>query len=396
MRLDDTVPAASIAFDTPTVEFGEGARAELGATLDRLDVTSPLVVTDPGVEDAGVLDDVLASLDRDPPRHYATTEPNTDDFDDLPEGAFDAVVAVGGGSVLDTAKLTALLVAHGGDVANYLGVDGVPGPIAPLVAVPTTSGTGSQATQTAVVSHDGVKRGVSDEALRPTAAVVDPELTLGLPRSVTARSGFDAFVHAVESLTARDHRWVPDRPINYQGANPISRPLSRRALACAWTGLERAVHDGDDREARRTMSLGSHLAGVAFSNAGLGMVHALASTVGGMTDAPHGDCLAASIEAGLVYNRSVRREAYAELARWLELAGEDTPDEAAADAFVAGCTRLRDGAGLPDSLSALGLGPEDVDEMVENTLVQERRLHTNPRAADADALRATLSNHLQE
>lgn len=388
MLTDDTV--SSLSFETPTLEFGDGARERLPAVLDGLGVDSPLVVSDPGVAAAGVLDDVLAPLAVDAAHHDATTEPSTDDFAELPTGAFDGVLAVGGGSVLDTAKLVALLLEHGGAAADYLGVDAAPGPVAPLVAVPTTSGTGSQATQTAVVSHDGVKRGVSDEALRPSVAVVDPELTHGLPPALTARSGFDAFVHALESLTARDARWVGDRPIRYQGANAVSRPLSARALRAVWGSLERAVHDGDDREARRELSLGSHLAGAAFSNAGLGAVHALASTVGGMTDQPHGACLAASIETGLAYNLPVRREQYAEIARELGLAGVDETDEVAANALVAGCTRLRDAIGLPDSFAAVGLSVDDVPEMVENTLVQERRLKTNPREVTAEGLETAL------
>jgi alcohol dehydrogenase class IV len=391
MLVDDTVAAARLSFDTPTLEFGDGARAALPDLLAEHNVESPLVVTDEGVEDAGIATDVLGPLTGEPTRYRAITEPGTDDFDGLPDGEFDGLVAVGGGSVLDTAKVAALLLTHGGDPADYLGEGQVPGPVLPLVAVPTTSGTGSQATQTAVLAHDGVKRGASDESLRPNVAVVDPELTVDLPRSVTARSGFDAFVHALESLTARDYRWVPDRPINYQGAHPVSRALAGRALRLVWTGLERAVHDGADREARRQLSLGSHLAGAAFSNSGLGIVHAFASTVGGMTGAPHGDCLAASIRAGLAYNHPVRREQYAAVARWLDLAGADDTDEEAAAALVAECIRLRDAIGLPDSFAALGLDADDVDAIVENTLVQERRLHTNPREAVADDLETVLA-----
>jgi alcohol dehydrogenase class IV len=158
----------------------------------------------------------------------------------------------------------------------------------------------------------------------------------------------------------------------------MSRPYSRQALSLVHGSLERAVSEGTS-DARRSMSLGSHLAGAAFSNAGLGVVHALASTVGGMTDRPHGECLAVSIEAGLRYNLPVRREAYADLAR--EFGVGET-----ADALIAECARLRDAIGLPGSFREVGLGPEDVDAMVENTLVQERRLPTNPRDVDTDAL----------
>jgi alcohol dehydrogenase class IV len=218
---------------------------------------------------------------------------------------------------------------------------------------------------------------VSDERLRPARAVVDPKLTLDLPRSVTARSGFDAFVHSLESLTARDHRWIPERAITYQGANPVTRPLSRQALALVHDSLERATMDGDDRAARRALSLGSHLAGVAFSNAGLGVVHALASAVGGMTDAPHGDCLAACVAPGLRYNLPVRRDQYATVAADLGVGST-------AEDLIGEVLRLRDALALPDSIAALGLERGDASAIAENTLVQERRLVTTPRFPDED------------
>ncbi|MFB6311416.1 MAG: iron-containing alcohol dehydrogenase [Salinirussus sp.] len=383
--LDTDGPASTpLRFSAPDTHFGDGVVDRLGGILPQLGIEAPLIVSDEGVEDAGILAATIDSIDAPVTMHYATTEPSTDDFDELPTADVDGVVAIGGGSCLDTAKLAAVLLAHGGHAGEYVGVDTVPGPIAPLVAVPTTSGTGSQATQTAVIHHDGVKRGVSDESLRPDVAVVDPTLTFGLPPEITARSGFDAFVHALESLLARDYRWVEPRPITYQGANPISRSLAWRALQLVHGSLERAVFDGDDREARRAMSLGSHLAGTAFSASGLGAVHALASTVGGLTDRPHGECLAASLRAGLEFNRPVRGEHYAAIARGLGV-GET------ADELLAESERLRDALGLPDSFAAVGLSADDVDAMVENTLVQERRLATNPRTVTEDLRQFLLS-----
>jgi len=372
------VAGSGLHLRVPEVRFGDGAVTHLPTVLDEVGVKRPLVVTDPGVDAAGVLAAALAAYDGPSERLDAPTEPSTDDLtpEALPDNV-DGVLAVGGGSVLDTAKLAALLLAHGGSPADYLGAGRVPGPVAPTVAVPTTSGTGSQSTQTAVVHYEGVKRGVSDEHLRPDRAVIDPSLTFGLPREVTARSGFDAFVHALESLTARDHRWIPERDITYQGANPVTRPLSQQALSLVHGSLERATMDGDDRAARRALSLGSHLAGVAFSNAGLGAVHALASAVGGMTDAAHGDCLAACVATGLRYNLPVRRDAYAGIAA--DLGVGSTAEE-----LVGEVMRVRDALGLPDSIGALGLDRGDAGAIVANTLVQERRLVTTPRLPDED------------
>lgn len=378
----------NLAFTSPPLQFGDNAIAQLPALLDSHGITAPLLVTDSGVEAAGILDDVTQSLAGEHHTYYAATEPATDDFTDVPTNGFDGVIAVGGGSCLDTAKVAALLSAYGGHPADYLGVDRIPGPVPPVVAIPTTSGTGSQATQTAVLSHDGVKRGISDEQLRPAAALVDPRLTFDLPRDVTARAGLDAFVHALESLTARDYRWVEPRPINYQGANPVSRPLSRRALRLVYDGLEPAVFDGSNQAARRSVSLGAHLAGVAFSNAGLGIVHALASTLGGMTGRSHGACLAASLQPGLRYNLPVRRESYATIARDLGLSDSQNP-EIAAGALLDECARLTTAIGLPGSLRDLEITPADIDEVYEKTRGQDRRLTTNPREV-TDDFRAVL------
>lgn len=375
------VAPTPLSFVAPETRFGDGVAADLPAVLDRVAVDRPLVVTDEGVRAAGILDRVVADLPV-AAVHDACTEPATDDPWDRPDADFDGLVAVGGGSCLDTAKVLALLAAHGGSPADYLGVDRVPGPVPPVVAVPTTSGTGSQATQTAVVRHDGLKRGISDETLRPPVSLVDPSLTADLPPDQTARSGFDAFVHALESLTARDYRDVPTRPITYQGANPVSRVLSRRAIELVHGALERAVEGRT--AARRELSLGAHLAGVAFSNAGLGMVHALASTVGGMTDRPHGECLAAAIEPGLRYNRPARNEAYDAVGA--ALGGPDTGPSP----LVAACTRLRDALELPSSFAALDLDVDQVDRVVEATVNQDRRLATNPRDPNPEDLREVL------
>lgn len=390
--MNGDLDGTGLSIEVTTTRFGDGVIGEVGAVLDERGIQRPLVVSDKGVAAAGILDRAVSTISDELTRLWATTEPSVSDFDNLPKDEVDGIVAVGGGSCLDTAKVAALLLAYGGSPEDYLGEGTVPGQVAPIVAVPTTSGTGSQATQSAVVSFDGVKRGISDEVLRPDIAVVDPAVTIGLPPAITARSGFDAFVHALESLLARDYRQVPERPIRYQGANPVTKPLSRQALDLVHGSLEAAVEDAEAVTARRAMSLGSHLAGVAFSNAGLGAVHALASTVGGLTDRPHGVCLGASIDVGLAFNRPVLEEQYAAVARALDLAATDESDADAADILHAECLRLADAIGLPTSFAEVGLGPDDTGTIVENTLVQERRLVTNPRDVTADALRPAVSN----
>lgn len=386
MKNELDVTGEPLSIVVPKFTFGDNQAQNLASITNQAHVTNPLIVTDQGIESAGILTDCLADFTGDPERYYATTEPDTTDFSEIPSSSIDGIIAIGGGSVLDTAKVLSILIEHGGTPESYLGVDNVPGPILPLIAVPTTSGTGSQATQTAVIAHDGVKRGISDEQLRPDIAIVDPLLTQGLPKEITARSGFDAFVHALESLTARSYQWVPDRPIFYQGANPVSRSLSKRALSLIYDSLEKAVFDGDNLTARRKMSLGSHLAGIAFSNAGLGIVHALASTVGGMTEIPHGACLAASIETGLRYNLPVRGDEYEQIARTLGIMHTNSDDPG--ESLIREIDRLRDNIGLPGSFSAVGLTTDDIHEMVDNTMLQKRRIATTPRMPSDDLHRA--------
>ena len=371
------------SFTTSDLHFGDGVANRLQNTLTQSGISNPLLVTDEGIEAAGIVDAVVEPLDSTPMRYYASTEPSTNDFDDLPTESVDGIIALGGGSCMDSAKVAAVLLAHGGQPEEYIGVDHLPGRVAPLVALPTTSGTGSQTTQTAVITHDGVKRGISDEHLRPDAALVDPTLTFELPSEVTARSGFDAFVHSLESLLARDYRWVEPRPITYQGANPISRSLAWRALELIHESLEDSVYDGQNYDARRALSLGSHLAGMALTVSGLGAVHALASTLGGLSGRPHGACLGGSIRAGLYYNLPVRHKQYQTIAYELGVGSEDL-DSTAPEALIVECDRLRESIGLPGSFSEFGLSSSDIDTIVENTLIQERRLGSNPRVVTDD------------
>lgn len=189
------VSIAGLSFDTPELRFGNGTATDLPEVLNSFDITEPLIVTDEQIEAAGLLDEVLAELNDPFQMYYATTEPSTDDFDDLPSGEVDGVVAIGGGSCIDAAKMAAVLIAHSGKAADYIGVGQVHEEIAPLVAIPTTSGTGSQATQTVVLTHEGVKRGVSDEALRPDIAT-----ELGVTNAKTPSEGAAAFIKECERL----------------------------------------------------------------------------------------------------------------------------------------------------------------------------------------------------
>ena len=312
-------------------------------------------------------------------------EPHSNDIDKQKErfGAdFDAILAVGGGSSMDFAKALAVLMAHGGSLADYVGEGLVPGPVVPVVCVPTTSGTGSQNTQTAVFTSGGVKMGCSSEFIRPVFSVVDPELTMGLSPEITRNTGYDALIHAVESFAALDHKQVADRPILYQGSNPYSRAIALEAFRLIWGAYRKCVADGWDREARTDMALGSHLAGLAFSHSGLGLVHALASSLGGMINAPHGVCLAASTRIGLRYNLRACEKEFSVLAGVMNEGGMS----GSADQFISKIEDLIRELGFPSKPSDLGIEKGDARTILEKTLIQKRRLPTNPRSVDMELL----------
>lgn len=381
-----------ITFSPSPSLFGFGALNKLPETLETRNFKRLLIFTDPQIAESDILRRVLDLLkgkiqcevfDEVPP------EPQCSDMD-RQKGSlgtdFDALLGLGGGSAMDFAKAMSVIMTHGGSMGDYLGEGSVPGPVLPVVCVPTTSGTGSQSTQTAVFTIDGIKRGVSSEYIRPEVSIVDPELTMGLPSVITRNSGYDALMHACESFIARPFSEVAERPILYQGSNPYSRSLALEAFRSIWGSYRRAISDGGDREARMNMSLGSHLAGIAFSHSGLGLVHALASSLGGMVDAAHGVCLAACTQIGLSYNSRVCEKDYAILAS--NMVGSDgiAFSEGSAERFLENIQRLIRDLDLPSKPSQLGIKKQDARTLLEKTLVQTRRIATNPRALDDELL----------
>ena len=237
----------------------------------------------------------------------------------------DVIVAVGGGSVIDLAKVTALLLTHGGALGDYYAVNSVPGPIVPLIALPTTAGTGSEATPVAVITDatTAMKMGVASTHLIPRHAICDPLLTLGAPPVVTAHSGIDALSHAIEGYMAASEtpsvELVLDRP--QVGKNGLSDTLALTAAGHIAAHLERAVEDGDDLEARTGMLYGSLLAGIAFGNSGVSTAHALQFAVGAATHTSHGLGTGLLLPYVMEFNRPARPHDLAELARVMQLAG---------------------------------------------------------------------------
>jgi alcohol dehydrogenase class IV len=193
-------------------------------------------------------------------------------------------------------------------------------------------------------------------------------------------------MHAIESFLARPHAQVPERPILYQGSNPFSRSLTLEAFGSIWASYRQAVSHGDDREARTRMSIGSHLAGIAFSHSGLGLVHALASSLGGMIDAPHGECLAACTNIGLTYNFGVCEKDLAILALIAEKKDGLNSNQISAEGFLKKIQELIRDLNLPSRPSELGIKKGNARELLDKTLIQTRRIKTNPRPLDNELL----------
>jgi alcohol dehydrogenase class IV len=381
-----------ITFSPSPSLLGFGALAKLPEQLGSRGFRRILIITDPQIAASGILQRVLDLLEGSFDIELfdgAPTEPHSKDVDSQKEsfGAdFHALLALGGGSAMDFAKALSLVMTHGGSLGDYLVEGTVPGPVIPVVCVPTTSGTGSQSSQTTVFTIEGVKRGCSSEYIRPALSIVDPELTMALPPTVTRNAGYDALMHATESFLARPYHQIPERPILYQGSNPFSRGLSLEAFRFVWSSYRQAIAHGDDREARMGMSIGSHLAGIAFSHSGLGLVHALASSLGGIVDEPHGACLAACTNIGLSYNFKACEADFAALAGIMAAKEESVSARASAEDFLLNIQKLICDLDLPSKPSELGIKKEDAQTLLDNTLIQTRRIKTNPRPLDDELL----------
>jgi alcohol dehydrogenase class IV len=285
---------------------------------------------------------------------------------------------------MDVAKMAAVLLTHGGTVHDYLGDDKVPGPITPLICVPTTAGTGSEVSGAAAFTDTdhNVKTGSLSNYYRPRAAIVDPLLTVSCPPKVTADSGIDALTHAIEAFTAVDNADFPLPPGErsvYQGKHPLGDLCAEEAIRLCGRFLRRAVRDGQDLEARDGMALAATLGGLAFSNVGVALVHALEYPVGGATGCSHGEGNGLLLPFVMEFNRPARQREFGRIA---ELLGEP-PDAARA---VAAVEQLKRDIGIPERLRNLKNAPEPTRfrDFAEKACAIKRILRVNPRAVTVD------------
>ena len=303
----------------------------------------------------------------------------------------DVVVGIGGGSCLDMAKCTALLVRHGGRLSDYYGEFRVPGPTLPVVAVPTTAGTGSEVTPVAVVSDESrtLKVGISSPWLIPVAAICDPDLTITCPRGLTAIAGADALTHAIEAYTAV--RRSPDAALPqsrvFVGKGALSDHFALLAIRLLGASLERACADGSDAAARADVMLGALAAGCAFGTAGTGAAHAVQYPVGAVTGTPHGLGVAAMLPFVMAYNRPAATAEFAAIADALGLSLADGSPEGRAEAAIAEVARLFAAIGIPADLKALGLPADRLDWTAEQASGIDRLVKNNARPIDPSQMR---------
>ena len=376
---------------TPRVICEIDGALRLGALCRELDAERVLLISDPGLLRAGLLDAPLQAMrdsglqvtlysdvQADPPA--ASVQ---DAVDVARQCRAQAVIGLGGGSSLDTAKLVALLCGHEQQLEDIYGIGLAKGPRLPLIQVPTTAGTGSEVTAVAIVttpSHE--KKGVVSPLLYPDIALLDARLTVGLPATVSAMTGVDAMVHAIEAYTSVHKK------------NVLSDGLAVQALTLLAANMDRVLAEPGDLQARSDMLLGSMLAGMAFANAPVAAVHALAYPLGGQFHVPHGLSNALVLIPVLNFNRSAAEPLYAQLARAVLPGQRFTNAADACDGFIDFMSRLVARMPFAQRLHEVGVTPEHLDRLTDDALKVERLLINNPRPLDRDDIYAIYASVL--
>lgn len=402
------------------IRFGPGATREVGADIADLRLKSALVFTDPNLRNLPPVSAVLESLEANGIAFQlydrVRVEPSDQSLAEASRFAssndYDAIVAVGGGSVIDTAKAANLYACYPADLLEYVNPPvgkgtPVPGALKPLIAIPTTAGTGSETTGVAIFDYKPLraKTGIAHRRLKPTLGIVDPENTASLPGAVAASSGIDVLCHAIESWTAASYtsRPRPERPLlrpAYQGANPISDLWSCEALRLAARYIRRAAADPSDMEARSSMLLAASYAGIGFGNAGVHLPHGMSYPVSGLNrgyrapgyDAvdhplvPHGISVIINAPAVFRFTAQANPERHLEAARIL---GADVSRAKLSDAgaILSDCLiQIMHDLNLPTRLSELGYTASDIPDLVAGTLPQHRVTKLSPRPASPEDL----------
>jgi hydroxyacid-oxoacid transhydrogenase len=416
--MDSAVPATPesvFTYGAPQLKFGSGASDEIGYDLSQYGVRRVLVVTDGGVAATGIPQRVADQMAQfgieahvfDGVHVEPTDRSLVAAIDQARDsGPWDAFVAVGGGSSIDTAKAINLLTTNPGELMDYINVPVGKGqapskPLKPLVAVPTTTGTGSESTTICVMDVLAlkVKTGISHARLRPTLAVIDPDLTFTQPAGVTAASGMDILCHALESYTARWYttydRKKPEQRVPYCGSNPISDMWSEKALSLLAGSFRQAVRHGDDARARSDMAIAATFAGMGFGNAGVHIPHANAYPIAGQVKdfrpkdypadepmVPHGMSVALTAPEAFRFTFEASPERHLRAAELLA-PDADRPSNPAELLPTVLADLMRD-IEIPNGIGAVGFTEADIPQLVEGTMKQQRLLATCPREVTED------------
>lgn len=419
-------PETVFTYGAPGLKFGVGARHELSFDIGQFNARRVLLVTDPGVAATGtpgeLAEELRASGLDAVVFDHSRVEPTDGSLIEAIEfakahGPFDVIVAVGGGSSIDTAKAVNLLTTNEGELMDYInapvGKARTPAnPLLPFIAIPTTTGTGSESTTICVldVVSQHVKTGISHPRLRPTLAIVDPELTLTQPAGVTAAAGMDILCHALESYTARpyttyEHKAASER-VPYCGSNPIADMWSEKALSLMAGSFRTAVRDGDNLDARTQVAMAATFAGLGFGNAGVHIPHANAYPIAGQVrefrpagyDAdhamvPHGMAVSLTAPEAFRFTFAASPERHIHVAELLDPT-EICPDDPA-DFLPNVLARLMRDIGIPAGIGAVGFGESDVNGLVEGTMKQQRLLATAPLDVTEDDVAAILTASIE-
>ncbi|MFW9815020.1 MAG: hydroxyacid-oxoacid transhydrogenase [Candidatus Thorarchaeota archaeon] len=409
----------TFTMDSSSIKFGPGATKEVGYDMKKLGASRILVVTDPNIADSEPVEVALDSLRNegletvlfDRVRVEPTDESLREVIRFATKGNFDGFLGVGGGSSMDSAKVANLYSTYPADFLDYVnqpigkGIP-VPGPLKPMIAIPTTAGTGSETTGVAIFDLESLhaKTGIGHRALRPAMGIVDPNNTRTVPKIIAASCGFDILCHALESMTALPYknRLTPEGPElrpAYQGANPISHLWASKAVEMVSNNINRVVRNSGDEEARSNMILASTYAGIGFGNAGVHLAHGMSYPVSGMVREyvpegmksehpiiPHGMSVVLVSPAVFRFTSVINPELHLHAA---ELMGVDTSGADPRDAgdILAGrIIEFMKTTGMPNGLTAVGFGESDIELLVQGTLPQHRVTKLSPRPANAEDL----------
>ena len=410
------------------IRYGQGITAEIGMDLQDMGVKRTLVIMDPNLVGLPTGQAVVESLNQNDVGYDLFSEVSVEPTDSsfkraaevATEGNYDSFVAVGGGSTMDTAKAANLYSTYPAEFFTYVnapigGGQPVPGPLKPLIAVPTTAGTGSETTGVAIFDYveKKAKTGIAHRYMKPTLGIIDPDNTKTMPAAVAAATGLDVLSHALESFTAIpfDSRPKPDRPIQrpaYQGTNPISDIWSLRALEMVRDYLPRAYQDTTDDEARGNMLLASAIAGIGFGNAGVHLPHGMSYPIAGMVKdfypdgydvdhpiVPHGISVILNTAAVVRFTSPADPQRHLTAAKALGANITDVPDESAGEVLANQVIHFMQTLNTPSGLRAVGYDESDIPALVEGTLPQHRVTKLSPIEAHAEELTNLFTDSLE-